>query len=150
MKARKLIYCVPRKKGKNGPNHLSLYFLTPDSRILGSRYAFLWMGGIIVTVVCVFGLSYILQVTNFPVLGRAKDKVEFLAITLYLWSAMPATPGLGFVWGPCCPCLWEQNLFFLSPSFLKRLFFHDFVLLRLRHKRRGFNYFLLFRGRQGS
>lgn len=30
MTEEKFIYCVPKEKGKNGPNHLSIYFFIPD------------------------------------------------------------------------------------------------------------------------
>lgn len=66
------------------------------------------------TVVCMFGLSYVLQVTNFPVLGRAKDEVEFLAITLYLWSAMPAigySQGLDLYGAPVVPAYESRTCF---------------------------------------
>lgn len=73
-----------------------------------------------------------------------KDKAEFLTL-LYPMSAIPTAGGSAQTWwDACCPHPLEQSLLLLGPTFPKRLFFHDCVLIR-PWRRRGLNCFLLFR-----
>ena len=144
----KLIYCVTKEKGKNGSSLLSLLSLITDSNDLGvplgSRSAFLWMGVVIVIVTVVWTLVRFCRSPSFLLRAEGQSWI-------YGYRPVPNVSHTDCrlfcsdLWDPCCPHSLEQSLLLLGLSFLKRLFFHDFVLIRPWHRRRGLNYFLLFR-----
>lgn len=125
MKEGKLISCVPKGKGKNGPN-LSCFSILPDPSVSVplDPACFPLNGLVTVTAMLVPDLGYVLQVTVFP--GESwRTKLNF-------WlppCTLSATPAAGYllrlVWDPCCPSSLEQNLLLLGPFFPERLSFHD-------------------------